>query len=294
MDDAGLDPLHVGRHDRLHPPLAEERGRECLAGRHAPGVAEVHAVHPEVAEALLIRDVDDLGPVSHALLHELVLNIERVFECGPLTGAGSVPHPDEKGLALPLLQFLHDPLETLRCLGGMPRRADRPRVAIRAQARRRTEVQLGTGGIDEVVVLEHRDFARPVRIRVPHVHVRAIAGRPALAVQFGGECLMEFDSLAPVYGGERKRHLLHGHLPDPDPDIRRDPVPLRVGRDHHYLVLPAQHSTQVKGRSVAGYAGSQDDGARHTYPRWYRVNPQARPYQRLLRSERHPGFDQLQ
>ena len=160
-------------------------------------------------------------------------------------------------------------VERLRRLDGVTGRADRPRVAIGAEPGRRTEVELRPGGVDEVVVLEVGDLALAGRIGVAHRHVRARQLGAALAVQLDRERLVELDALALVDGCERERHLLDGHLADADPDVRRDPVPLRVRCDHDDVVLLADHAAQVQRGGVAGDACAEDDGASHGYPRRY-------------------------
>ena len=124
----------------------------------------------------------------------------------------------------------------------------------------------GPGRVDEEVVLQLRDLALALRVGVSHRDVRAREVGAAVAVQFGRERLVELDALAPVDGGEGEGHLLGGHLADADPDVRGDPVPLRVGRDDDDVVLLAEHAPQVQGGGVAGNAGPQDDGATHGIP----------------------------
>ena len=109
----------------------------------------------------------------------------------------------------------------------------------------RGEVELGSSRIDEEVVLEIADFARAFRIGVARGDVWPSVLRSAGSMQFEGERLMKLNTFASIHGGKREGDLLRGHLTDAYPDVRWDPIPLRVGRHHDDFVLLAKLPTQV-------------------------------------------------
>ena len=71
VDDAGVDPLDVGSQDGPHAALAKERLGPHLAGGLEAVLGEGHAPHAEVAEFVLVGEVDDVGQVAHAALREV-------------------------------------------------------------------------------------------------------------------------------------------------------------------------------------------------------------------------------
>jgi hypothetical protein len=177
-----------------------------------------------------------------------------------------VPDTDHESLTLPRLQ-LADGLgqrrgRQLRVTIG----AHGERVAVGTQAGCRAEVELGPRRVDEVVVLDALCLAGPRGVGVDDVD-EALRGRGiALGVQGDGLGLTEVDAVLVVDRPERERHLLGLHATHPDPDVRGDPVPLRVGRHHHHLVRLLEQSTKVQCSGVAGYPGSEDDYAGHVLP----------------------------
>ena len=154
-------------------------------------------------------------------------------------------------------------LELRGGLLGVAEGAHRGGVAVRAEAGRRGEVQLGSGRVDEVVVLELLALAAALGRGVHDVDV----GRAALAVPLRVKRdrlgLAERDALLGVHRCEREGHLVGIHAADSDPDVGRDPVPLGVGGHDHDLVLAAEQLAQVLRCGVAGDSGSQYDDACH-------------------------------
>ena len=104
-------------------------GLEALLGEGQPADAEV-------AELVLVGQVDDVGQVAHAGLAQLVLDVEGVLEGRALAGAGAVAHADDEGLALALLHACSiDACERGRGLDGVTGGAHRVGVAVGTEAR---------------------------------------------------------------------------------------------------------------------------------------------------------------
>ena len=103
MNDAFLDARDVGPGDRPDPTLPEERLGPQFRGRLESLLGEGQPTDAEVAEVVLVGQVDDVGQVPHAGQAHLVLHVERVLEGCALTGAGPVPHPDDEDLTFALL-----------------------------------------------------------------------------------------------------------------------------------------------------------------------------------------------
>ena len=175
-------------------------------------------------------------------------------------------HPDDQGLPLPGPQLPDHRVQRLGGLLGVPGRADRQRVPVRPQARGGGEVQLGPGRVDQVVVTDPDLLAGPAWKGGDDVH----RGLPAVALSLRPDRdrpgLMERDALAPVHRRQRERHLLRGHPADPDPDVRRDPVPVRIRRHDHHLVVLAQQPPQMQGSGVPRNPGSENHHTRHDLP----------------------------
>ena len=204
-----------------------------------------------------------LGQVAYALLDQLVLDVEGVLEGGSLARACAVPHADEQGLAFARFEALYDPGELLRGLACMRSCANRPRVPIWAKPWGCGEVQFWPRGVDQVVILQLADFAGAIRVGVAHSHVGARVLKSAFAVQCQCEGLVELDSLAAIHRGKGECHLLGRHLADAHPDVRWNPIPLRVGRYDDDIMPPVQLTTKVQSRRMPGDTGTQDDGASH-------------------------------
>ena len=149
-----LDPLDVGAEDRADAALTEQRLGPGLAGGQEAALAEDHAADAEVAELVLVGQVDDLGQVAHPGRAELVLDVEGVLECCSLAGAGAVAHADDQPLRLAGAEPVDDLVERGRGLDGVTGGADRPGVAVRSEAGCGLEVELGAGRVDQVVVAD--------------------------------------------------------------------------------------------------------------------------------------------
>ena len=161
VDLARFDPLDVSAQDRLHPALAEQRLGPDLAGGQEALLPEHHPADAEVAQLVLVAQVDDVGQVPQPAGAQFVLDVEGVLERGALAGAHPVPDPDDQGLPLPGAQLADHPVECPRRLHRVPGSAHRQRVPVRSQPRGGGEVQLRPGGVDQVVV------AQPLLLTLP-------------------------------------------------------------------------------------------------------------------------------
>jgi hypothetical protein len=125
VDLAWLDPLDVGAQDGLHSPFAEQRLGPYLAGRDETLLPEHHAADAEVAELVLVAQVDHVGQVPQAAGAQLVLDVEGVLEGRALAGAHPVSYPDHQGLPLAGPQLLDHSGERPGGLHRVPGSADR-------------------------------------------------------------------------------------------------------------------------------------------------------------------------
>ena len=103
VDDALFDTGHVCPGDGPDAPLAEEGLGPQLGGRLEPLLGERQPPDAEVAQLVLVGEVDDVGQVAHTGLAHLVLDVEGVLEGRPLARARPVAHADDQGLVLALL-----------------------------------------------------------------------------------------------------------------------------------------------------------------------------------------------
>ena len=175
-----------------------------------------------------------------------------------------MPHPDHDGLLLAALHLLDSVFQRLRSGNGVTSGADRLREAIRSESRRRTEVQFWAGGVDEVVVgqLTRLTLLRWVGVGDVNERHRIVVG--SLRVNRGGERLVVLNALSSVDGGERKRHLLDVHAADAYPDVRRDPVPVRVRGDDDDLIGTPEHPRQMERRGVSSDTATQNHYSCHS------------------------------
>ena len=266
VHDALFDAGDVGTGNGPDPPLAEQRlgpqlrrGLEALLGEGEPA-------HAEIAELVLVGQVHDVGQVAHPGLAYLVLDVEGVLEGGALARACPVAHAHDQGLLLALLHLGDRCLECGGCLDSVARGAHGLRVAVRTQAWRGPEVELGSGGVDQVVVGQFAVLTRAIRIRIGQLDIGGVVRRIALGVDGRGQGLLVADPFALVDRSELERHLLGLHLADADPDVGWDPVPLRVRGDHQHLVGPLEHPREVEGGSMAGDPSAQDYDSCHVTP----------------------------
>ena len=131
VDDALLDAGHVRPGDGPDAPLAEEGLGPQLRGGLESLLGERQPTDAEVAQLVLVGQVDDVGQVAHPGLAYLVLDVEGVLEGCALARARPVAHADDQGLVLALLHLGDRCLQRGRRLGGMARGAHREGVAIR-------------------------------------------------------------------------------------------------------------------------------------------------------------------
>ena len=263
MDDALVDLVHVSAEDRLDAALLVERLGPQLARRDEAALLEVQPTDAEVAELVLVGEVDDLGVGPNTARPELVFDVEGVLERGAFARARAVADTDHEGLLLAGLELGDDLFELACCFLGMAIRADRHRVPVRSESGGRGEVELGPRRVDEVVVLDLLDLPGLARRRVLHRDESAAARLIPLWVDGYGLGLTEIDTLLRVDGSQREGDLIRRHPPHADPDVGRDPVPLGVRRHDDDLMRAVELPAQMQSRGVAGDSGTKDDDASH-------------------------------
>ena len=266
VDDALLDARDVGPGDRADPTLSEERLGPQLGRRLESPLGEGQPADAEVPELVLVGQVDDVGQVTDTGLAHLVLHVERVLEGRSLAGTGPVPHPDDEDLAFTILHPLDRSLEGRRRVDCMARGAHRVGVAVGSESGSGTEVELRAGRVDQVVVVQLAVFAGTGRVGIGDLDVGPWPPWPALRVDRRRQRLMELDPLALVDRSELEGHLVGLHLAHPDPDVRRNPVPVGVRSDHHDLVGAREHPGEMECGRMAGDASAQDDDSCHVRP----------------------------
>ena len=266
MDDALLDAHDVGPGDRSDPSLPKERLGPQLGRCLKPLLGEGQTIDAEVPELVLVGQVHDVGQVTDTGLAHLVLDVERVLEGRSLAGTGPVAHPDDEDLTFALLHPLDRRLEGRRRVDCVARGAHRVGVAVGPESGSGTEVELRAGGVDQVVVVQLAVLASPGRVGIDHVDVGPWPLRSALRVDRRRQRLMELNPLALVDRSELEGHLVGLHLSHPDPDVRRDPIPVGVRGDHHDLVGTLEHPGEMECGRMAGDAPAQDDDSCHVRP----------------------------
>ncbi len=233
----GADLLDVGAGDPLDAALCEERLRKQAAGGHVAAALEVQPAHAEVAQLVLVGEEDHAGTISHAMAAQLMLDIEDILEGRALAGAGAVPHADDQRLVFPALHAVDARAESAGCLDGVVGGADGPAVAsVRPESGCRSEVELRTGGIDQVVVglTGYRSIRCCARRRVFNVRLRQLlrafrtdGRRASLAEVHANPCIQR---------REWKHHVPPLHRTHSHPDVGRvsssTPHPARRPRFH--------------------------------------------------------------
>ena len=220
----------------------------------------MHAAHAEVTELVLVGDPGDLSPVAHLACAQLELEVDDVLEGGALAGAGAVSDADEEALALAATHPLDQLVERRRRLRGVVGCADGEAVAVRAETLGLVEAQLRTGRVDQEVVRD--SLRRAVRRRLDQ-HVRGRVAAVSLGVDLPRCGLDELDPVAFVDRSEREHDLGGLHQPDADPDVGRNPVVVRLGRDDRDAVAAAEPPARERGGGVAGNSGAENDDPRH-------------------------------
>ena len=204
---ASLDALDMGLADPSDPPLGEQGFGEDIAGSHVAVLPDVDAAHTEIAELVFIGQVGDVGLVAHPAGPQFELEVHQVLEGRSLAGAGAMPRTDQEPLPVPLLHAGHRLVQGLRSLQRMRRRAYGQAVALGAEPRRGLEGQLGSGGIDQVVVRDAEPFPRVAL----HGGFRFDKGRGIFRLPFGVEDRrlrqVKGDVLAGIDGLKREHDL---------------------------------------------------------------------------------------
>src|ERR1039458_7551448 len=139
-------------------------------------------------------------------------------------------------------------IEASSAADAATRRAHRIGVTVGAQPRGGAEIELGAGGVDQVVIGQLPMLTGAGGAGIGHLDVGRVVRRVALGVDGGGQGLLVADALALVDRSELEGHLVGLHLADTDPDVRRDPVPVGVGGDHHDLVGPREFPGEMERR----------------------------------------------
>jgi hypothetical protein len=128
--------------DRLDATFCEQRRHPLFAGDLAAVHVEGHPADAEVAELVLVRQVDQPGTIAHPRLAQRVIDVEHVLERSTLACARAVPHADDECLRAPRPQVFDGVSKRGRRLRGVSGRADRQGVALRAEARCQVEAEL--------------------------------------------------------------------------------------------------------------------------------------------------------
>lgn len=266
VDQPVLDLRHVRAENGLHTTLTEQRARPQFASGLEALLVEHHAAHAEVAQRGFVGEVDHPGQVADAGFAQFVVDVEDVLEGRPLTGAGAVPHADHEGLRGAGLEHLDHLAQPVVGLDGMIGGAHALGEPARAHPLGGLEPQPRPGRVDQVVVAQPFGGSGLLRRGVLDVDpaARIVAVTPRVKCDRLG--LFEPDALAGIHRGQREDHVLLGHFTDADPDVRRNPVPLRVRRDHGDAVFAAQQSAQVQRRRMARHPRTQNDDLGHHYP----------------------------
>lgn len=181
----------------------------------------------------------------------------------PFAGGGAVADADDQPLVLTGVEPIYHVAQRFGGLGGMRGSADRPGMSLRAEAGCGGEVQLGAGGIDQVVVGECGALALSRRLGIGELYRWCVLLTGALGTDDGGIALMELDPFALVDRFEGYQHLLGRHFAHPDPDVGGNPVPVRFGGDHGNLVPRREHPPKMQCGSVSGDSGAEDDDSGH-------------------------------
>ncbi len=252
VDEPRLDLVRMCSDDRLHATLRVERFGQDLGVGLESVLHERHAVDAEVAKLGFVGEEDDVGHVANTVLVEHVFHVERVFKGCTFTGACAVTGADDERLTLATLHLRNARLELLGSMHGMRSRAHGDGVTIvRAEAGGRVEIQFGPGRVDEEVVRDRLGLTLAGGRRVDDVDVGLLVLCVALRMDGYGLRLRELDLLALVDGRERKHHLRFGHVARTDPDVRRDPIPLRIRRHDMNSVLLADQPLEMERGGVA-------------------------------------------
>ncbi|MGO8738196.1 hypothetical protein [Rhodoblastus sp.] len=101
-------------------------------------------------------------------------------------------------------------------------------MAVRPQGLGGAEVQLGAGGVDQIIVGEPVLLARALGRRVFDDDIRRGVVRVAFGMNRNGFGLMEGDPDLLIDFGQVEGDLLLGHLTDANPDVGGNPVPFGV------------------------------------------------------------------
>jgi hypothetical protein len=123
-------------------------------------------------------------------------------------------------------------------------------AVIRAQTFGRTEIELRSGRIDQIIVgnvFRHTGF---IGVRVFHRDKGSRTTCHPFRIDRQRTSLMKLHTGLFVNLCKIKGDLFLLHLPDTDPNIRRYPVPLCIRRNHDNLVLLAYQFMQMPGGSV--------------------------------------------
>ncbi len=253
MDLARLD-LGDGRAgDPFHAALDHQGFGEDLAARDVAAAMDMDAAHPEVAELVLVADPNEPRLVADTRLAQRMVDVVDVFEGRPLAGTHAMPGADDKGPGRAGLHLRDHFLQMFVGLLRMVRGADREAIAtVRPEARGRTEVQLGAGRVDQIVVFDRIGLAESGRVRVFDRDIGRSMRGAALGMDRDRTRLSKIDAELLVDRRQIEGHLLFGHLPDADPDVGRDPVPLRLGRNDGNRMRLAEPFPEISSNRMPG------------------------------------------
>src|SRR5450755_945241 len=144
-------------------------------------------------------------------------------------------------------------------LHGVPDRAHRPAVAVRAEPFGLVKTQPRPGGVDQEVVRYLLTGSRGGLDDDVGPRARGVA----FGVNLPGPGLPELDAVVLVDRRERERHLARSHPAHAHPDVGRDPVVSLVRRDDRHGVVLAEPFPCIGRGSMPGDARAEYHHAAH-------------------------------
>jgi len=218
VDDPLVDAGHRSTGDRLDAAFAVQGLGPQLAGGAEAVLFELHPSHAEVAQLVLVGEAGQLDLVAHPRRTQLVVHVEGVLKRGTLARAGPVAHADDDPLGLAGLAGFSDlaQLGVRRVRGGAHGHVV---SGVQAKTRGRAVVQFGARRVDDVVVAEFLGPACLLRRRVLDLDGSSAVVGIALGPQGERLGLNETNVLLGIDGGERKDHIVRGHLANAHPNI---------------------------------------------------------------------------
>lgn len=152
---------------------------------------------------------------------------------------------NNQGFLLPCLHLLNDVIKRAGSVNSVIGGTDRERVCFRTKAWSGIEFEAKAGGVDEVIEALRADFVGSAIVGAPIGDEPLRVIRIAERMDLCGGGLDELNPFALIDRCRRKEHFAIRHRAHTNPDIGRNPISVRVGRDDNNSVPGTDHSLSV-------------------------------------------------